>query len=225
MQRQLSHMPSTLATRLGSQYTPQMHGFHLRPTGISLRYCSTSLHRPLTSSPIASSIRTRRGLSTTLVVRHSPTRPVQSTALLEKVKQSETAKEDEVGQKLQEGGKGTEGAHYKGKLNITWALEEPQERQPVTDSILPPSDSQGISPVFDLADPSQTGAWTLSHPIYTEQASQFIGSMRFHAKEIPTSCHRRSTLSRWFGEHLRQSEIGLHEAWSSYQGMHVSRTA
>ncbi|KAI5452360.1 inducible alternative oxidase 2 [Naganishia albida] len=53
------------------------------------------------------------------------------------------AKEDEVGQKLQEGGKGTEGAHYK--------------------------DSQGISPVFDLADPSQTGAWTLSHPIYNEQ--------------------------------------------------------
>lgn len=23
--------------------------------------------------------------------------------------------------------------------------------------------------VYDLADPTQTGAWTLSHPIYTEQ--------------------------------------------------------
>lgn len=64
-------------------------------------------------------------MSTSAAARHSPSLPVQSTALLEKVKQSEIEKEpgDAVGQKLQEGGKGTEGAHYKGKQNPACGLD------------------------------------------------------------------------------------------------------
>jgi hypothetical protein len=71
----------------------------------------------MTSSSIAPSLPARRTLSTTSAAQHSPSPSVRSTALLEKVKQSELVKEpdDAVGQELQEGGKGTEGAHYKGK--------------------------------------------------------------------------------------------------------------
>lgn len=58
-----------------------------------------------------------RTLTTSARVLHSPSSPTRSSALLESVKQAEESKEgqDTVAQKLQEGGKGTEGAHYKGE--------------------------------------------------------------------------------------------------------------
>lgn len=58
-----------------------------------------------------------RTLTTSARLLHSPSPPTRSSALLESVKQAEESKEgqDTVAQKLQEGGKGTEGAHYKGE--------------------------------------------------------------------------------------------------------------
>lgn len=113
-------MALAVVRRLAPSCSRQAHILHLRPTGISLRYSSTFVPRSGAAFINLPLVQARRALSTTSVVRHSPSQSVQSTALLEKVKQSEIEKEpeDAVGQKLQEGGKGTEGAHYKGKQNL-----------------------------------------------------------------------------------------------------------
>lgn len=125
MQRQPGSMASTVVHRLAPSCSLQAHALHLRPTGINLRYSSTFVPRSDATFSKLPFVQARRTLSTSAAARHSPSLPVQSTALLEKVKQSEIEKEpgDAVGQKLQEGGKGTEGAHYKGKQNPACGLD------------------------------------------------------------------------------------------------------
>lgn len=114
------HLPATHTSIVARRLlTPCIHAqpIHLlRPTGIHLH--SSTLISPhmrglatLTSPP-----RSQRTISTSSTKQAYPSSVAQSTALLEKVRKAESSREaeDKVGQKLQEGGKGTEGAHYKG---------------------------------------------------------------------------------------------------------------
>ncbi|GHJ86801.1 hypothetical protein NliqN6_3203 [Naganishia liquefaciens] len=147
----MHHQTNTIAThlsrRLSAHLSLSSQASLLRPTGIYLNSC-TPLHQAATQGIAPSSrlpLPLFRTLTTSARALHSPSSPSRSTALLESVRHAEEGQEprDEVGQKLQEGGKGTEGAHYK--------------------------DTKSLPVIYDLADPNQTGTWTLSHPIYTEQ--------------------------------------------------------
>jgi hypothetical protein len=90
----------------------------LRPTGFYLRQSNLIAPQIRGVATSTSLPKSHRAISTSSVAQVSPSSVAQSTALLEQVKQAETSREaeDKVGQKLQEGGKGAEGAHYKGSF-------------------------------------------------------------------------------------------------------------
>jgi hypothetical protein len=44
-------------------------------------------------------------------------------------------------------------------------------------------DTKGVPALYDLADPTQTGAWTLSRPIYTEQVGHRLFCLRHRVFE------------------------------------------
>lgn len=119
MQHHSNTLGLQMSRRLGAHLTLPHQVPLFRPTGIHL-YSTSTLRQAKPKSICTSDIafiQRRRTLTTSVRVLHSPSSPSRSSALLDRVKQAEEGREreDTVGQKLQEGGKGTEGAHYKGE--------------------------------------------------------------------------------------------------------------